>query len=423
MSNERDQRVFRSVYSGLLKDHPEPPSLGELSAGLQMSHRSRPPLTLLAAAVLAATVALLALQPWSTPPALAILEEARIAFTSAPPFHAALTGRIDGEIVGAELGADARVPDYVFSDRLWFQGSSGWRREVVDDPLPELRGGAGSVSVWDGSQLVVYRAYESTYSIHTDPNAVASPLRELDPQLQRWPLLTGGSLPSDAYFTERCRVGPDQSVARRPSRHLSCEEGRVEIWLDAETGLVLKVDAPFGGHEVTSIEYAANFPPAIFAFEPPPDARTAEASEDPYDFIGLLPGQTAPEWEARLVGGGQIRLADLKGSPAVVLVWADWCPPCLESLGRLQQASDLLGREAGFVAVAVLGSTDQGAHSVVQDRGFTVPVAVGNELGDRWEVEAVPLWVVLDGEGRVLEVAFDDGVDLDQLAWLLSTYD
>jgi thiol-disulfide isomerase/thioredoxin len=65
-------------------------------------------------------------------------------------------------------------------------------------------------------------------------------------------------------------------------------------------------------------------------------------------------GQSAPDALFDNPDGGDIRLADFKGSPVLVNLWATWCAPCvkeLPTLDRLAQTHDVDG-ELGVIAVS-----------------------------------------------------------------------
>src|SRR5207253_8825762 len=84
-------------------------------------------------------------------------------------------------------------------------------------------------------------------------------------------------------------VLPDAIVAGQAARHIRCGDelaGFWELWVDRETGVVLKVKGtlgnddfhPFattseGGFIVTSIDYSPSFAPGTFRAAPPPGAK------------------------------------------------------------------------------------------------------------------------------------------------------
>src|SRR5712692_2941096 len=79
------------------------------------------------------------------------------------------------------------------------------------------------------------------------------------------------------------------------------------------------------------------------------------------EFIPVTPPQPAPEAIFTDVDGKPASLADFKGKPAVVNLWATWCQPCLKempSLERLQAALD------GKLTVAAV-SEDRGGAKLV----------------------------------------------------------
>ena len=429
--------TFRKVYSILLDQIPDVPAFEELASlaarqALTPPHRRRALVAIWAGVT--ALVVVVAVWPGRAPSALAVIDEARSAAASVPSFRAVLTVRVDGASVGEEISPGSTLPDWIHVDELWYRDQSAWKRSILEDPLPQLRGGSGSFSVWDGTSNATYRTDENTYALGTKPDLSMSPLRELSPAFSTWPLLTGESLPPDQYFAERCQLGSDDEVAGRPTRHLFCVEGSVEVWLDHETGLVLKALGPLADHEVNSIDYNPAFAPELFVFGPPAGSRSVnQANADPTTHIGLVVGEPAPSWDAVLLDGRRLQSGDLAGRPALVLLWADWCPPCLEALPTMQSVYEAWAEQAGFVAVATLGPT----RAVENLAGrYTFPVALdidcaievfasgesdcgGGPIAEAWAVESVPIWVVLDSQGRVADILLGGDVTSDQLTDLL----
>jgi cytochrome c biogenesis protein CcmG/thiol:disulfide interchange protein DsbE len=86
----------------------------------------------------------------------------------------------------------------------------------------------------------------------------------------------------------------------------------------------------------------------------PPSKLTAQEAAAP------LPG-APPELNAiraqanELLGGGpdafHQRLAELKGTPIVVNVWASWCGPCIYEFPAFQEQATEHGKEVAFLGV------------------------------------------------------------------------
>jgi thiol-disulfide isomerase/thioredoxin len=124
--------------------------------------------------------------------------------------------------------------------------------------------------------------------------------------------------------------------------------------------------------------------------EPPPSAGPRDGGEP-------LPDLTLPCFTGR----EPFRLTDLRG-PAIVNLWASWCPPCREELPLLQQYAD---QSAGTVHVfgVVTGDRPTAAASLAGDLGVTFPALDDPEELVRTEFAAVglPVTLFVDPAGRV----------------------
>ena len=84
--------------------------------------------------------------------------------------------------------------------------------------------------------------------------------------------------------------------------------------------------------------------------------RAPSASEAMRQLAGSPPALAALHAQAgELLPGGPIaldeRLADLRGYPVVVNVWASWCPPCRQEMPVFEQVSAERGRKIAFLGV------------------------------------------------------------------------
>jgi thiol-disulfide isomerase/thioredoxin len=74
-------------------------------------------------------------------------------------------------------------------------------------------------------------------------------------------------------------------------------------------------------------------------------------------------GKAAPTASFRDPDGGEISMADFKGVPVLVNLWASWCVPCIKELPTLEKLSDAHLQDGQLGVIAV--SQDMGPHKSV----------------------------------------------------------
>ena len=85
----------------------------------------------------------------------------------------------------------------------------------------------------------------------------------------------------------------------------------------------------------------------------------------------LLP-TTANALPTTDAAGFEALLAQLRGTPVVVNVWATWCEPCKAEAPRLTAAHDRFGDRVQFLGVDILDSRDSAA-GFIADYGIEYP--------------------------------------------------
>ncbi|MCH7585219.1 MAG: redoxin domain-containing protein [Acidobacteria bacterium] len=354
-------------------------------------------------------------------PPVAPTEESLIdlEFGDLPPFFATYT--VDAGVINVSYGG----PGVGF-------------RLVAVEGRPDLLGVTrsapsgglcdGGISVWDGEQLGIYTGCEPPEEefFVESTGADFEPLGYLGWHT-RW-TADGES------WQEFCRGVdyqdlPIETVAGRSAVHIRCVGTRddIELWIDANTGLVLKLAGSRGGpgwpgdFEATIVEYDPAFASDIFLVEAPSgvgDARREQpaieesAPSEPIELtaadflralsnIGLAEGEIAPPFSGPLLDGGTFDLIQLRGQPILVMLWAEWCPPCVDGLAPFQAVADQWADGVEFVSVLTLESTPEIAAGIVEEQGFTVPVVI--DLTDSlWNPIGIPVFVLLDAEGRAI---------------------
>jgi len=119
-----------------------------------------------------------------------------------------------------------------------------------------------------------------------------------------------------------------------------------------------------------------------------------------------LEGRDAPDFVLKSATGENLRLSEYRGDVVMINFWATWCGPCRQEMPLLD---DLYGRyqRVGFNLLGVnIDDDSRRAMQMVQELGVKFPVLFdeSKEVSKLYEVEAMPVTVLIDREGRVRHV-------------------
>ncbi|MFF3864264.1 TlpA family protein disulfide reductase [Micromonospora sp. NPDC001898] len=162
--------------------------------------------------------------------------------------------------------------------------------------------------------------------------------------------------------------------------------------------------------------------PTASGAAPTPATPTLSASGAVPPGSGAAPagGSVLPELTLPcFTGGDPVALRDVRG-PAVINLWASWCPPCRKELPAFQRLSE---RAAGRLQVVGVNARDSrdAAQSIGEDFGIRFPVLFdqGDSLSRGLNRNAIPLTVFVDADGRVRHVDVSGALDDTRLAELV----
>ena len=135
------------------------------------------------------------------------------------------------------------------------------------------------------------------------------------------------------------------------------------------------------------------------------DVATSASSEPGMpQFSPQNPPRPAPDFQVATRDGKPIHLADLKGRPVLINLWATWCGPCIAEMPSLDR---LAAERAGTPLAVMAVSEDRKGEAAVgpfvdsHDVG-KLPIFLDpkSEVAHAFGIEAIPTTILIDRQGR-----------------------
>jgi len=98
------------------------------------------------------------------------------------------------------------------------------------------------------------------------------------------------------------------------------------------------------------------------------------------------------------------RLADFRGKPLLINVWASWCGPCREEMGSLERLSRRYGgKQFNVIGISTDDYRDR-AQAFVKQLNISFSNFVDHELflENMLGADHLPLTLLIDAQGKVL---------------------
>jgi len=158
---------------------------------------------------------------------------------------------------------------------------------------------------------------------------------------------------------------------------------------------------------------SAGAPSASFADCRALTASPQEAADAPgASATGAAATFVLPAAELSCFGGGNLRLADVRG-PAVINLWGSWCEPCRDELPAIDAVAQ---RTHGLVHFLGVDTRDlrSDAEDMVTEFGLTYPSVFdqGEQVRIALKQAGIPVTLFVDSAGKVVHLY--NGTRLDE---------
>lgn len=129
----------------------------------------------------------------------------------------------------------------------------------------------------------------------------------------------------------------------------------------------------------------------------------------------LSVGSEAPDFKYPDIEGNIYSLKDFKGKYVYIDVWATWCGPCCKEIPSLKKLEKKMAKKK-IVSVSLSCDEKQEAwrKMVKEDKLGGVQLCMGKDMTfrDAYGITAIPRFILLDKEGKIVNVFMTPPSDL-----------
>jgi peroxiredoxin len=119
-----------------------------------------------------------------------------------------------------------------------------------------------------------------------------------------------------------------------------------------------------------------------------------------------LTGRPASDFALKSSSGENLRLSEYRGDVVMINFWATWCGPCRQEMPLLDELYSRYQR-VGFSLLGVnIDDDSRRAMDMISELGVSFPVLFDarKEVSRLYEVDAMPVTVIVDREGNVRHI-------------------
>lgn len=150
--------------------------------------------------------------------------------------------------------------------------------------------------------------------------------------------------------------------------------------------------------------------------------RSSTKNENSYGAVSE--GEEMRDFTGELVGGGELKLSDLKGKVILLNFWATWCGPCVGEMPAFPKLVEKYGDDLALVTVNV-GENAETIQEFLDKNSYsdlTVFLDEDYAISDLYPSDGIPYTIIIDREGVISAIglgAFDADTMLDKYSSLI----
>jgi thiol-disulfide isomerase/thioredoxin len=324
-----------------------------------------------------------------------------------------LRGQTGGATMEAEMVAAARWPDRLLSAQTgnmfnlnlgtgptnswFFLGQLG--NAYVGQPVKLSRDLEGAAEM-ELNEAKVFNFYGGLGQFLLDPDLPVVPQTEAGTVT-----VNGHAIPCQVFRT----MGPEVVGVENEAI-----EGPRVIHFDPASGLVLRSDLTiYFMRNGTDFEQKVTFALSEFALNGRVDdkrfafqAPTGTRIVDSLDLLtnpDAMTNQPAPDVTFTALDGKTFRLADLRGTPVFIDIWATWCPPCRQEMPHIEKLYREMGASGRIRFVAASSEDPDTVRRFLANNPYTFPIAtIANQDAQvKFKAASIPVGFVIDADGKI----------------------
>jgi len=188
-------------------------------------------------------------------------------------------------------------------------------------------------------------------------------------------------------------------------RYDDLENGTLLLDVDGDGEFLLMTDS----HEIFSLAEPFNLDGVVYQVAAvSPDGSWMQVLPSEVDVaprLPLLPGFSAPSFEAVDANGKAFSLDAQRGRVVVLDFWASWCAPCIAELPTFEQIT----REFSMKDVVVVGvnrdRSESAFRAAIEDYGIDTLQIYDSDVGpvgDIYRIAGIPMTYIIDRAGMIV---------------------